>query len=118
MVPYLAKDVIELGFPGGTVIKNLPTMQETRVQSLGREDPLEEEMVTHSSILAWEILWTEEPKRRESLRWATVHGVTNLQVLKVGGGPTFRGTLRWTPNPGTCLLTGETQESLRQTHRR
>ena len=37
--------------------------QETQVQSLGREDPLEEEMPTHSSILVWEILWTEEPGR-------------------------------------------------------
>ena len=36
-------------------------MQETQVRSLGREDPLEKEMATHSSILAWEILWTEEP---------------------------------------------------------
>ena len=38
-------------------------MQETRVQSLGQEDPLEKEMATHSSILAWEILWREEPGR-------------------------------------------------------
>ena len=43
------------------MVKNLPVMQVTRVQSLGREDPLEEEMTTHSSILAWEIPWTEEP---------------------------------------------------------
>ena len=43
------------------MVKNLPTMQETQVQSLGQEDPLEKEMATHSSILAWEILWTEEP---------------------------------------------------------
>ena len=42
-------------------IKHLPTMQETWVQSLGWEDPLEKEMATHSSTLAWEILWTEEP---------------------------------------------------------
>ena len=42
-------------------VKNLPAMQETQVQSLGLEDPLEQEMTTHSSILAWEILWTEEP---------------------------------------------------------
>ena len=42
-------------------IKNLPTMQETRVLSLGWEDPLEEDMVTHSSILAWRIPWTEDP---------------------------------------------------------
>ena len=46
------------------LVKNLPTMQEnqeTRVQSLGWEDPLEKEMATHSSILAWKIPWTEEP---------------------------------------------------------
>ena len=42
-------------------VKNLPTVQETWVRSLGWEDPLEKGMVTHSSILAWEILWTEEP---------------------------------------------------------
>ena len=48
------------GFPGGSVVKNLPAMQETRAQSLGLEDPLENETATHSSILAWEIPWTEE----------------------------------------------------------
>ena len=42
-------------------VKNLPEMQETQVQSLGSEDPLEEEMATHSSILAWDIPWTEQP---------------------------------------------------------
>ena len=42
-------------------VKNLPAVQETRVQSLGWEDPLEKEMATHSSILAWRISWTEEP---------------------------------------------------------
>ena len=42
-------------------VKRLPTMQETRVQSLGQEDPLEKEMAIHSSILAWEVPWTEEP---------------------------------------------------------
>ena len=45
------------------VVKNLPAMQETYVQSLGQEDPLEKEMATHSSILAWRILWTREPGR-------------------------------------------------------
>ena len=51
------------GFPGGTSGKESPCQgrrQETRVQSLGREDPLEKEMATHSSILAWTIPWTEE----------------------------------------------------------
>ena len=43
------------------VVKNLPAMWETRVRSLGQEDPLEKEMATHSIILAWEILWTEKP---------------------------------------------------------
>ena len=43
------------------MVKRLPTMWETWVQSLGQEDPLEKEMVTHSSILAWRIPWTEEP---------------------------------------------------------
>ena len=43
------------------VVKNLPAVQETRVRSLGREDPLEKEMVIHSSILAWRVPWTEEP---------------------------------------------------------
>jgi len=51
------------GFPHGSVVENPPAMQETQVQSLGQEDPLEKEMATHSSILAWEIPWTEEPGR-------------------------------------------------------
>ena len=47
-------------------VKNLSAMQETWVQSLGQEDPLEKEMVTHSSILAWRIPWIEEPGRLQS----------------------------------------------------
>ena len=59
-----------MGFPGGSVVKNLPAMQETQVQSLGREDPLEKKMATSASILAW-----ENPMDRGA--WgATVHGVT------------------------------------------
>ena len=42
------------------MVKNLPAMQESQVQSLGQEDPLEKEMTIHSSILAWQISWTEE----------------------------------------------------------
>ena len=49
------------------LVKNLPAMQETRVQSLGQEDPLEKEMATHSSVLGWEIPWTEEPGRLQSM---------------------------------------------------
>ena len=44
------------------MVKNLPAILETQVQSLGQEDPLEKGMATHSSILAWKILWTEEPR--------------------------------------------------------
>ena len=49
------------------IVKILPAMQETQVQSLGQEDTLEKEMATHSSILAWRIPWTEEPGRLQSL---------------------------------------------------
>ena len=49
------------------VVKNLPAMQETRIQSLGSEDVLEKEMATHSSTLAWRIPWTEEPGRLQSM---------------------------------------------------
>ena len=48
-------------------VKCLPTMQETRVQSLGWEDPLEKEMAIHSRTIAWKIPWTEEPGRLESM---------------------------------------------------
>ena len=53
-------------------VKRLPTMRETKVRSLGQEDPLEKEMATHSSILAWKIPWTEEPERLQSTGWQRV----------------------------------------------
>ena len=49
------------------MVKCLPTMRETRVQSLGREDLLKKEMATHSNILAWKIPWTEDPGRLQSM---------------------------------------------------
>ena len=49
------------------MVKRLPTMQETRVQSMGQEDLLEKEMVTHSSILAWKIPWMEKPGRLQTM---------------------------------------------------
>ena len=55
-------------------VKHLPAMQETRVRSLGQEVPLEKEMATHSSTLAWKILWMEEPGR------LSVHGVAKSQT--------------------------------------
>ena len=64
-------------FPGGSGVKNPPAVYKTRVRSLSREDPLEEEMATHSSILAWKIPWTEEPGGLES---------TGSQVLAMTEG--------------------------------
>ena len=49
------------------MVKRLPAKQETRIQSLGREDPQEKEMANHSSTLAWKIPWTEEPGRPQSM---------------------------------------------------
>ena len=64
-----------MDFPGGSVVKNpsaMQEMQETRVQSLGQEDPLEEGVATHSSILAWRIPWTEELGGLQSMGLHTV----------------------------------------------
>ena len=57
------------------MVKSMPAKQETRLQTLSQEDPLEKEMTTHSSILAWEIPWTEEPGGLH-----TVHGVAKSQT--------------------------------------
>ena len=69
-------------------VMRLSAMQETRVRSLGWEDPLEKEMAAHSNILAWKIPWTEEPGRLPSMGsqrvrhdWATSHSHGNLHVL-------------------------------------
>ena len=56
-----------MAFLVAQTVKNLPAMQETRVQSLGGEDPLEKGIATHSSTLAWQIPWTEEPDRLRSM---------------------------------------------------
>ena len=57
-------------------VESLPAVRETRVQSLKREDLLEKEMATHSSILAWKIPWTEEPGRLQS--WTRLSDFTHL----------------------------------------
>ena len=56
------------GFPGGRAVKNLPAMQEPWVLSLDQENHLEKETATHGNILAWEIPWTDEPGRLQSMR--------------------------------------------------
>ena len=60
-------------------LKRLPAMRETWVRSLGREDPLEKEMATHSSILAWRIPWMENQMDGEAW-WTTVHRVAKSQT--------------------------------------
>ena len=87
-------------------LKRLPPMQETWVWSLGQEDPLEKEMVTHSSILAWRIPWTEKPGRLQSKGsqrvghdWATslTHSLTHSLNHSVRGESRLRTT--W----GNCI---------------
>ena len=62
------------------MVKNLPVVQETQVQSLGQEDPLEKGMATHSSILAWRIPWTEEVQSMGSWR-VEYNRATNIHIL-------------------------------------
>ena len=59
--------IVILGFPGGSVVKNLLQCRRWEFRSLGQEDPLEKGMATHSSILAWEIPWTKEPGGLQSM---------------------------------------------------
>ena len=69
-----------LGFPGVSVVKNLLAKQETRVWSLDQEDPLEKEMTTQSSILAWETPWTEGPGGLQSVGPQRIeHGLVTKQ---------------------------------------
>ena len=64
MITVIVKcHILYMGFPGGSVINNLPAKQKMQVLFLGQEDPLEKEMATPSSILAWEIPWREDPRR-------------------------------------------------------
>ena len=86
-------------------VKNPPAIQETQVWSLGREDPLEKGMATHSSMLAWIIPWTEEPGELQSMGsqrvrhdWAIEH--TYMFPLKM-----LAGSLLWKPKPKLPLIT-------------
>ena len=70
------------------MVQNLPAMQETWVQFLGQEDPLEKGMATHTSILAWRIPWTEEPGRLQSMEVQRVR-YDLVTTLLSGRGVTF-----------------------------
>ena len=63
----LVSSIFFMGFPGGLMVKNPPAMQEAQVLSLGWEDPLDKEVITHSSMPAWRIPWTEEPSGLPSI---------------------------------------------------
>ena len=70
------------------MVKNLPAVQETQIQSQGQEDPLEKGMATYSSILAWRIPWTEKPGRLQSMGlqkvgqdWVTLHFLTTTKKI-------------------------------------
>ena len=90
---YLNKLKQQRGFQDGSEVKNLPTMQETqetRVQSLGQEKPLEEDIATHSSIRAWRIPWTEEAGGLQSIGsqrvrhdWACMQTSSNEMKMKI-----------------------------------
>ena len=80
------------------MVKRLPTMRETQVQSLGREDSLEEEMATHSSTLAWKIPWTEERYRLQS-----------MGLKRVGCDGTFFFTFCFSLKPGQTNDTTQPQ---------
>ena len=86
VVEEWANTVVFKDFPGGSAVKNLPAMQEpkeTWVLSLDKEDPLEEEVATHSSILVWRVPWTEEPGEPQSIK---SHSWTQLKWLSMHSG--------------------------------
>ena len=73
-----------VGFPGGSVVKNLPANAGNTVRSLGQKDHLEKEMATHSSILAWEIPWTEKPGGLQSVGSQRVrHDLATRQKIHI-----------------------------------
>ena len=115
------------GFPGGSVVKNPPAMQEsqeTKVWSLGQEDPLEEGTATHFSIHAWRIPWTEEPgglqsmgSRRVRYNWSDLAHTHCWQHLLLGGtAPARHPELICRPPPDTHRLQRYTALSLRDAH--
>ena len=97
--------VVRVGYPGSSVVKNPPANAGDMDLIPGREDPLEEEMAAHSSVLAWMIPWTEEPgglpsvKSQSRARLRTTH-------THVDGGGAFPPQSLMTPTPGLPVKTG------------
>ena len=88
-------------------VKNLPAMRETQVRSLGREEPLEKGMATHSSILAWSIPWTEEPGGLQSTAMQSQTRLSNLARATWGSPWRFLGQAQ--PSL-TCLALRHTRQ--------
>ena len=82
VIHVLVGCIIFKDFPGDLVVKNLPTMQDTGIQSLDWEDPLEKGMTTHSSILAWKIPWTEEPGGLQSMGFLYLKSMWKIEKKK------------------------------------
>ena len=85
------------------MVKNLPAMQETQVQSLGQEDALEKKMATYSSILSWRIPWTGEP------HGGTVHGISELCIteqlsLRFTSDLCIKGSVQFSSVAQSCLI--------------
>ena len=98
-------------------VKRLPTMRETLVRSLGREDPLEKEMTTHSSILAWKIPWTEEPGRLQSMGlqrvrhdWATSLHFTRFVIAILPRNKRLSNS--WLQSPSAVILESKKMKSV------
>ena len=90
----LEQEFLKFGFPCGSAVKNPRALQEMWVQSLGREDPLEEGMATHSSILAWKAPWTEEPGGLQSMGLHSLDTTEQLSTQKI-----FFGKYIWKHKP-------------------
>ena len=81
---FSSTNTCDRDFPGGSVVKRLPAMQETWIRFLGQEDPLEKEMAIHSSTFAWKIPWTEEPDRLQFIGSQSWTGLSDFTTSDKG----------------------------------
>ena len=88
------------------MVKRLPTMQETQVQSLGQEDPLEKEMATHSSILAWKIPWTEKPGTLQSMGSQRARHKWTISLTLMNSGSNGKASAYNARDPGSIPGSG------------
>ena len=115
---YFTHGSVYMGLPSSSVVKYLPAMQEMHVRSLGQEDPVEEDMATHSKILAWRIPWTEELGGLQCIAWQKVGhnwsdwAWTPCHSLASLGSLMFLGRKAWAELgrfPTSWIWTGNTE---------